>query len=121
MFCPPPPIQYALLHSVGAASLLFALLQISKKVGIKDESGYVPRFFSTVTLGRSSLLGVFYLIVTWLLTSFYIFLFGAGCYIFSFLGFCHGCVYFEIFLWTLGFVGCLYATISIIKFLIVIS
>lgn len=73
MFYPLPPIQYALLHSVGAASLLFALLQISKKVGIKEESEYVPRFHSTVTLGRSSLFGVFYLIATWLLTSFYIF------------------------------------------------
>ena len=120
MFCPPPPIQYALLHSVGAASLLFVVLQVVERLKIKDKSIYVPRF-RTITLGRWSLLGIFYLTATWLLTSFYIFLFGAGCYIFSFPGFCHGCVYFEIFLWTLGFVGCLYATISIIKFLIVIS
>ena len=108
MFCPPPPIQYALLHSVGAASLLFALLQISKKVDIKTKSGYMPGFL-VITLGKSSLFGVFYLTATWLLTSFYIFLFPS---------FCHGCVYFEIFLWTLGFVGSLYATISIFKFLI---
>jgi hypothetical protein len=118
MVFPPPPIQYALLESIGAASLLFVLLKIIKTLKIKDKSEYVPRFL-TSTLGRSTLLGIFYLTATWLLTSFYIFLFGAGCYIFSFPIFCHTCVYFEIFLWTMGFVGCFYASISIIKLLII--
>ena len=118
MFCPPPPIQYALLHSVGAASLLLVLLPIIKKLKIEDKSGYVPRFLRNEH-GRLYLLGIFYLTATWLLTSFYIFLFGAGCYVFSFPVFCHGCVYFEMFLWTLGFVGCLYGSISIINILLI--
>ena len=117
MCFPPPPIQYALLHSVGAASLLFVVLRISKDLKIKDKSEYVPRF-RTITLGRWSLLGIFCLTATWLLTSFYIFLFGAGCYIFLFPAFCQECVYIEIFLWTLGFVGAFYASISVISLLI---
>ena len=108
MCFPPPPIQYALLHSVGAASLLFVVLRISKDLKIKDKSEYVPRF-RTITLGRWSLLGISYLTATWLLTSFYIFLFPA---------FCQECVYIEIFLWGLGFVGAFYASISIISLLI---
>lgn len=74
MCFPPPPIQYALLHSVGAASLLFVVLQVVERLKIKDKSMYVPRF-RTITLGRWSLLGIFCLTTTWLLTSFYIFLF----------------------------------------------
>lgn len=108
MSFPPPPIQYALLYSVGSASLLFVVLRIIKDLKIKDKSMYVPGF-RTITLGRWSLLGIFCLTAMWLLTSFYIFLFPA---------FCQECVYIEIFLWTLGFVGSLYATISIITLLI---
>ena len=117
MCFPPPPIQYALLHSVGAASLLFVVLQVIERLKLKDRSIYVPRF-RIITPGRGSLLGIFCLIATWLLTSFYIFLFGAGCYIFLFPAFCQECVYIETFLWTLGFVGAFYASISIISLLI---
>ena len=117
MVFPPPPIQYALLYSVGAASLLFILLQTIKKLKIRSKNEYVPRFL-TIALGTSPLWGIFYLTATWLLTSFYIFLFGAGCYVFLFPAFCHECMYFETFLWTLGFMGCFYASISIITLLI---
>ena len=69
MSFPPPPIQYALLYSVGSASLLFVVLRIIKDLKIKDKSMYVPGF-RTITLGRWSLLGIFCLTAMWLLVEF---------------------------------------------------
>lgn len=105
-----PPIQYALLHSVGAASLLFVLLNYIKGMRIEYKDKYKPRFIS-VTVGKSFVNGIFFLMITWVLSSFYIFLFLACCQ--------EPCVYFERFIWTFGFIGCLYASASIFKLLIV--
>lgn len=107
MVLPLPPIQYALLHSVVAASLLFVLLKIIKEMGVTAK--HRPRFI-LITVGKSPLWGIFYLTATWVLTSFYIFLFIAWCQ--------EPNVFVEKFLWTLGFIGCFYASVSIFKLLI---
>lgn len=102
-----PPIQYALLYSVGAASLLFVLLRTIRDMDLKAKD--MPRFI-LIRAGMSSLYGIFFLTVMWVLTTFYIFLFLACCQ--------EPCVYFERFIWTFGFIGCVYASASILKLLI---
>jgi hypothetical protein len=95
-----PPIQFALLNGIVSASLLFALIQIVKKMNI--ESIDRPKFISA---GGSVLWGIFFSTVTWLLTAFYIFLFSALCQVtFEPLEKC---------LWGLSFMGGLYGSITI--------
>jgi len=109
MSLPPilPPIQYALLYSVGAASLLFVLLRTIRDMNLKAND--MPKFI-LIRPGMSSLYGIISLNVMWVLTSFYIFLFLA-CYQ-------ERCVHFERVIWTVGFIGCLYASASILKLFI---
>ena len=102
-----PPIQYALLYSVGAASLLFLLLRTIRDMNLKAKD--MPGFIS-IRAGMSSLYGIIFLTIMWVLTSFYIFLFFACCQ--------EECVFFEEIIWTFGFIGCLYASASMLELFI---
>lgn len=99
-----PPIQFALLHSIGAASLLFVVLRFIKDMNIKAKD--VPKF---IRIGRSTVIGISFLIATWMLTSIYIFSFNALLQLTN--------EYVESFLWTLTCIGSIYASIGIFGFL----
>jgi hypothetical protein len=95
-----PPIQFALLNGIVSASLLFALIQIVKNMNL--ESRDRPNF---ILAGKSVLWAISFSTVTWLLTAFYIALFGALCQV--------TLEPVEKGLWTLSFIGCLYGSITI--------
>ncbi|MCK4733276.1 MAG: hypothetical protein KAT65_12545 [Methanophagales archaeon] len=103
----PPEVQFALLHSIGAASLFFVLLRLIKDM--KEKAKDRPQYISC---GRSFLWGIFFLTATWVLTAFYI------CIVALFIEAPDEIGYFENILWVLGFVGVIYASIGIFALLI---
>lgn len=99
-----PPVQFALLHSIGAASLLFVLLRFVKDLRLEVVD--MPRFISP---GGPFLWGIFFFTATWALTSSYIFI--------GLLGAQDEIIWFEKILWCSDFLGCIYASLGILALL----
>lgn len=105
IMCYMPPIHFALLHGIGAASLVFVVLRFIKDMNIKAKD--VPK---VIIAGRTFVIGIFFLIATWMLTSIYIFSFKV---LFQLSN-----EYVEGFLWALACIGSVYVSVGIFALLI---